>query len=204
MKIYTAKLSETPESELRRGYYMMDDARKSAVLRYRGDKDKRRTVLGELLARKAIAENTGIDEKDIEFGRQESGKPYAKNVEIEFSISHSKDMVVCAVSESKIGIDVELIRDMDMRITKIACTENDLEYIFGAKNAGAEGVTPDSDMLLRFFRLWTAKEAYLKYCGTGISRLKSVDYYEIEPFCKSSLDGDYIITVYSRRDVHNH
>lgn len=112
-------------------------------------------------------------------------------------------MVVCAVDDGKIGVDVELIRDIDMRITKIACTENDKSYIFGQNGLSCEDITPDSDMLLRFFELWTAKEAYLKYCGTGISQLKSVDYYEIKPYCQSSRNGDYIITVYTRGNLHN-
>ena len=198
MKIYTALLSETSDAELENGFLMMDDVRKQAVLRYRGEKDRKRTIIGEILARKGIAEATGICEKDIVFGRYDSGKPYAKNVDIEFNISHSKDMVVCAVSESAIGIDVEFIRDMDMRITKIACTERDKEYIFGCKDADIEAVTPDESMILRFFKLWTAKEAYFKYHGSGIVGLKTVDYSDIEQKCKFYIDSGYIITVYTQ------
>ncbi len=196
MKIYTALLSETSDSEFERGYAMMSEARKKAVLRYRGEKDRKRTVLGEMLARRGISEARGISERDIIFGRHDSGKPFAKNVDIEFNISHSKDMVVCAVSDDKIGIDVEFIRDMDMRITKIACTERDKEYIFGCKDADIESIVPDEAMILRFFRLWTAKEAFFKYNGSGIVGLKKVDYSDIEPYCEAHLEGGYIITTY--------
>lgn len=195
MKVYTALLSQTPESELKRAYFMMDEARKQAVLRYRGEKDRKRTVLGELLARKAISNLLGVDRQDIAFGRYDSGKPYAKNFDVKFSISHSKDMVVCAVSRDEVGIDVELIRDIDMRITKIACTENDKSFIFG-DNGSTD--TQDNETVLRFFKLWTAKEAYLKYCGEGISNLKSVNYCDIAPYCTVSIENGYIITVYAR------
>lgn len=197
MKIYTALLSEISDIELEKGFSMMDEERKQAVLRYRGEKDRKRTIIGEMLARKGISEATGVPESDILFGRSESGKPYAKNVDIEFNVSHSKDMIVCAVSKSKIGIDVEFIRDIDMRITKIACTESDKEYIFGRRDADIESIIPDEEKIVRFFKLWTAKEAYFKYHGSGIIGLKKVYYADIEQNCTVSFDAGYIITVYT-------
>ncbi len=188
MQLLKAYLSDFSEEEYKRGFDMLDDSRKQAVMRMRSDKDKRRSVLGEMLAREGISEACGIKENEIRFKRTENGKPYCTNVDIHFSISHSKDIVICAVSDSEIGADAELIRDIDLRITRFACGDEDKEYIYGESD--------ESERNLRFFRLWTAKEAYIKYCGTGISYLKKINFSDIEPRCTFFREGDYMIAIY--------
>ena len=192
MEIYKRSLSDFGESEYRRGFDMMSDERKAAVLRYRNEKDRKRSVLGEIMARQAISRVCHIAEEDILFGRTEAGKPYALNAAIHFSISHSKDMVVCAIHDECIGIDIEKIRPMDSRICHIACTERDMEYLFG----GRMEQEFDEESNIRFFRLWTAKEAYFKYCGTGIIGLKSVDYEALIPYCITTEEDGYMMTAY--------
>ncbi len=191
MKLYIANLSDFPESDYNETFNMMSDERKASVLRYRNENDRRRSVLGERLARKGISALFGISEREIEFARTEKGKPFAVNANAHFSISHSKDLVVCAVDDREIGVDVELIREIEMRVTKIACTEQDRDFIFEPHN--------ENERILRFFEVWTAKEAYFKYLGTGIEGLKTVDYSEIKPFCIQRREGDYIITVYREK-----
>lgn len=188
MKLLKAYLSELSEEEYERGFGMMSDERKSAVLRLRSDKDKRRSVLGELLARKGISELYGIPEEEISFARTENGKPYTVNADIRFSISHSKDIVICALSEGEIGADAELVRDIDLRIAKFACTNADFEYLYEVED--------ENERNLRFFKIWTAKEAYVKYCGTGISYLKDINFKDIEKSCHFSRDGEYMIAIY--------
>lgn len=192
MQLLKAYLSDIGENEYKRGYDMMSDERKAAVIRYRSEKDKKRTILGELLARKGISIACGTPEQEIRFARTENGKPYALNADVYFSISHSKDIVVCAVSCSEIGVDAELIRDIDLRITKFACTDADMLYVFGENPS--EDI--DKEATDRFFRLWTAKEAYIKYCGTGISCLKHIDFKDIENNCTFIREGDYMIAIY--------
>jgi phosphopantetheinyl transferase len=36
-------------------------------------------------------------------------------------------------------------------------------------------------LLTRFFKIWTAKEAYFKQQGTGITDLKAVHYHDLAP-----------------------
>lgn len=198
LQIYKGNISELTQEDYRKGFEMMSDERKKAILRFRSEKDRKRSVLGELLARKGISEFCDIPQEDIEFAREESGKPFAKNVDVEFNISHSKDKVVCVVSRKKVGVDIEKIRDIDMRITKIACTERDKAFIFGKDGFDCDEINPDTEMNYRFFVLWTAKEAYFKYCGSGISQLRTVDYAEIEPFCKVFTENGYVMTIFSK------
>ncbi len=188
MELLKSYLSDFSDAEYKKGFDMMDDVRKSAVMRLRSDKDKRRSVLGEILARKGISKICGIPEAEIRFERTENGKPYAVNADIRFSISHSKDIVICALSEGEIGADAELVRDIDLRIAKFACTDADFEYLYEIED--------ENERNLRFFKIWTAKEAYVKYCGTGISYLKDINFKDIEKNCQFSLDGEYMIAIY--------
>ncbi len=193
MKIYIKSISDFSEEEYKEYFEMMSHERKNAVLRLRFDNDKKRSILGEVLARKGISKECNIKESEIFFGREDYGKPFCKNADIHFSISHSKEMAACAVSHNRIGLDIEKIRNMETRITRISCTESDLEYVFGFNGIPDEF---DNESLIRFFCLWTAKEAYFKFQGTGIVRLKDVSYKNIAPFCKTETQGEYMITVY--------
>ena len=45
----------------------------------------------------------------------------------------------------------------------------------------------------RFFEIWTAKEAYFKKCGTGITNLKSVNSLTLSR--QMHILGDYILHI---------
>jgi len=193
MEIYIKAITDFSEEEYKKYFEMMSEERKKAVLRLRFEGDRYRSVIGESLARQGISKETGIEEADILFGREEYGKPFCKNADIHFSISHSKEAVVCAVSDRKIGADIEKMRNLETRIARISCTDSDLEFIFGS------ATIPESfnnESLFRFFRLWTAKEAYFKYCGTGIVKLKDISFKDIKDKCQMQVHGDYMITIY--------
>ncbi len=195
MEIYIKSISDFTIEEYKKYFEIMSDERKAAILRLRFDGDKKRSILGEALARQGISAKCGILQEEILFGREDYGKPFCKNANVHFNISHSKEMVACAVSENKIGVDIEKMRNLETRITRISCTEDDLLFVFGFNGIPDEF---DTESLMRFFRLWTAKEAYFKYCGTGIVKLKDVSYKDIEPFCKTETQGEYMITVYEK------
>lgn len=76
------------------------------VLNYRKGEDKKRTVTGEMLARKMLSDYHNIPEDQIFFEIGEYGKPFAVGY-TEFNLSHSDDKVVCCISDKPIGIDVE-------------------------------------------------------------------------------------------------
>lgn len=82
------------------------------------------------------------------------GKPYINGWNKDFSISHTRDISVVAVSSEAIGIDIEDIgRDIDLEKFK---RTKFLNFDEGAYNNKEE-------FLMRF----TALEAYLKYLGKG-------------------------------------
>ena len=86
------------------------------------------------------------DKADIKY--DDRGKPYLCNSSLNFSISHSKGLVACVVSDARVGIDIELIRkantDRDLILNDLA--------------------SDDEQKLL----IHVIKEAYVKMLGQGI------------------------------------
>jgi len=181
MKWYHYDIRELTEEEYQKWYNLMSAEKKARVDRFRQPDDKKRTVAGEMLARKAIAQWCGVDTVSIKLDTTEHGKPFAVGLDVEFNISHSGDMVVCAISDQPVGIDIELIRPVDLRTAKHFCTPEDLEYLFGHTPSEDEFIKTEEEAILhRFFQIWTAKEAYCKCMGRGISAVGTISYATIQ------------------------
>ncbi len=85
------------------------------------------------------------------------GKPYLPNVNLEYNVSHSGLLWVCAVSENPVGIDIQEIKEKDYEaIAKRFFTREEFHY---TELWGSDG----------FFDLWVRKEAFVKYLGKGFS-----------------------------------
>ena len=86
--------------------------------------------------------------KDIEIKRTENGKPYTEE-NVFFSLSHTENFIVCAVSDFEIGIDAEKMRCVEKR-EKIAKRFLNTEKILSDKE---------------FLELWTKHESKVKFYG---------------------------------------
>ncbi len=92
----------------------------------------------------------------IEVGPQ--GKPSLKyQPTVHYNISHCRTVIACGVHHSPIGLDVENPRKVaDALIAKVCSPEEQ------------QMIALSSDPQQAFTRLWTRKEAYVKYQGDGI------------------------------------
>lgn len=193
MKWYKYNIKELSDIEYQKWYSLMSNEKQCRVDRFRFKDDKKRTVAGEMLARKAISEWCSVNAEDVIFYYKEHGKPYAVSLDIEFNISHSGDIVVCAVGNSPVGIDVEEIRPIDLKVAKRICSNNELVYLFGHIPTDQDFVyTTDKEILTRFFEIWTKKEAYAKWVGTGIENIK---FDSIKLSIQTVQLGNYIISI---------
>lgn len=195
MKWYKYDIRDLSETEYNKWFSLMNEEKQKKVNRFHYEDDQKRTVAGEMLARKAVAEWCNISAEEITFGKNEHGKPFAENLNVQFNISHSGNMIVCAVDDKPIGIDVEQIRSVNLKIAKRIYTEDELRYLFGYDPAEDDfNKSPCDEMLVRFFELWTAKEAYLKCIGTGIIDNMSTLSFEREKIYTEKYKN-YIISV---------
>jgi 4'-phosphopantetheinyl transferase len=102
------------------------------------------------------------DVLDISYVLVENGKPCVKNYpSFHFSLSHSGDYVALATANIPVGIDVqeERVSDPD----KLA------ERFYSDKeNEILRKIEDDEERSHMFFRIWSAKEAYIKMTGYGL------------------------------------
>ncbi len=125
--------------------------RQKKAQKLRKTEDKARSAGAGWLLQYAL-EQAGVQEPV--FAETALGKPYLENYpHIHFSLSHSGCWAVCAVGDAPLGVDVELPR----------CTMEIGKRFFRPEELPE---TEDKDHLLR---LWTAKEAFLKAIGTGLT-----------------------------------
>lgn len=102
------------------------------------------------------------------------GKPYFTEPplcgRVHFSISHSGAYRAVLFHDTEVGLDIEdlniragFTRERMERIAARFFSEDETEYLTGNRDMG------NDDYILTFFRLWTGKEAYIKYTGDGMS-----------------------------------
>lgn len=151
-EIYKRELSRLPR------------IRQAEILKKARMDDRKRSLAGDMLARKYLSRLYSVDPEEIIFAKGEHGKPYVLNLPAHFNISHSGSYAVLAVSDRPIGVDIETVRDFSAILAKRCFTEEELHYLAGTGPSRKKAV-----MQRCFYELWTAKEAYLKYTGTGIS-----------------------------------
>ena len=179
-------------------YFLMSEKRRKKCDALRRDEDKKLCILADMKTREILSEITGLSCEELEFDTEESGKPYLKNAECHFSISHSEKMVAVAVNIAcPVGIDIEKIRPVSARIAKRVFSSSDIRYVFQGDDV-PDGEITDADMQERFFRVWTYKEAYVKMTGQGIDDdIKNISYDAKNCICE--LSGDYCITVVTKK-----
>ena len=119
-----------------------------------------------------ICAHTGLQNKTLLFLTNQYEKPYLANIsDIHFNISHSGNFVVCALSDKTVGIDIEQVKPVELKIAKRFFSAGEYEFIA----AKADNKT------LAFYKIWTMKESYVKWEGKGLSMpLKSFNVLELE------------------------
>jgi len=128
---------------------------------YHHEKDKNRFILSRGMLRFLLNKYTGIAPQGITMIVGENKKPYLQTTTgaIHYNMAHSGDLVLIAIADSPIGVDVEYI-DPNFNYTEIipTCFSNEEAlFLHNVKERTAS-----------FYALWTRKEALLKATGKGI------------------------------------
>ena len=115
---------ENPEA-FAKWYKKVPEYRQKKIDAYSDMKDKALCLGTGLVLSHAIAA-AGFDEIELKIAYEESGKPYFKNdPDFHFSLSHSHERAMCAVSDEPIGCDVQVItKDADFDPTEWARLES--------------------------------------------------------------------------------
>ncbi|NOQ70358.1 MAG: 4'-phosphopantetheinyl transferase superfamily protein [Crocinitomix sp.] len=124
------------------------------ILRYWQLTDQQLKLYGKLLVALYCKENA-IHFDWNQWEVSPDGKPMISGVK--FNISHSGTIVIAGFSSVEIGIDIELIKEIDLTGMKRHFHQDEKQHISSAQRK--------TDA---FFNVWTRKEAFLKAKGIGI------------------------------------
>lgn len=112
------------------------------------------------------------------------GKPFIPGGPC-FSISHCKNALAVAIDDRPIGIDIESIRPLIPALVERTMNLGEQQLI-----------ASDPDPARAFIRLWTRKEALLKWKGTGIVEDLRGTLSEISGCDIRTWDGkDYVVSM---------
>ncbi len=145
MELCFLDLRQVEESQIQRWAQWLTPEERQRIAQYRTPLPH---LCGRGLAREMLAEKLEIAPQQVTFSYGENGKPLVAGAY--FNLSHSGDLVLCAVSDLPVGADVERLRAVKPHL----CER------FG------------SDEPAVFFQRWTETEARLKCCGAALGRWK--------------------------------
>lgn len=168
---------------------IISNDRREKIKKYHFEEDKKRSIIAELLLRHSLKKDFGITREQVQFTKNSFGKPMLKNFEqIYFNLAHSGDWVVCGVSDVPIGIDVEIIKSIDLEIAKTFFSSDEYKDIIKQ---------PKEEQITYFYELWTLKESYVKAEGKGLSiPLNSFSFF-ILPEAIQMYQGNQLSKKYS-------
>jgi 4'-phosphopantetheinyl transferase len=152
--------------DLKKAYSSVSKDRQDKIDFYRFEKDKKLRAGAYLLLKKLLSEENITNPL---FKTEKYGKAYISNFEnVYFNLSHSGKMVLCAISDREVGVDIEYSGpEIDLNIAKLYFYNGEYESIMNSQNPADE-----------FFKYWVLKESYMKYTGLGMN-LK-LDSFEIK------------------------
>lgn len=137
-------------------YQRMPLERREKTDRMRFPKDKRLSLgAGALLDFALRVEGV----TDREFSYEKNRKPCLKNSNLRFNLSHSGNMVFCAVADTDVGCDVEKVTEIDLKIAA--------RFFFKEEYAALLACPDPAKRKDLFFRYWTLKESFMKVTGLG-------------------------------------
>lgn len=157
MKVYSMNILSV-DGEDKKWYKYLSEKRIEKVERLKKNKKKSQSICAELLLLYAVRQETG-DKPPVQWDTDENGKLYLTEYDgFYVNLSHSGDYAVCAVHDKPIGVDIQHMRECDMKMAKRFFTDDEVAFINGS-----------DDKSSAFFEIWTKKESFVKATGKGIT-----------------------------------
>lgn len=191
MNVYIKKITSNDNFNELKSY--LDDESTNKINKLKNISDQKRSIVSKLLLKDILKLNKISNDLII---YNEYGKPYLKNNEFFFNISHCEDYVVLVTSAYEVGIDIQKIQKTNHLIVNKKYQKEEQDY-----------VTDDE----KFTRVWTLKESYLKAIGKGLyeklesfSTIKDLKISPINNYQFYSLNlENYCLSVCYKKSVND-
>ena len=176
-------MNQCTEAEVKRMMPLVSEQRREQALRYRHIFGQYCCLRAWLMLRDLLGHDPG------EWCYNEHGKPFltGEDKDTFFSISHCREAIAVAIADQPIGIDVESIRTANEDLIVRVMNETEQAQIH-----------PSAEPDKTFTRLWTEKEAIVKWQGTGIQGMEQM--YDVrctmyDVGCETIENEKYIYTI---------
>jgi 4'-phosphopantetheinyl transferase len=145
-------------------FELLNPEERERAARFKFPAPRNQFLISRALLRQALGRYLKIEACDIHFRATANGKPeLAEGRDLHFNLSHTEGVTVFAMARHRqVGVDVERIRQ-DTNALELA------ERFFSAQEVQWLRSQPSSEHIPSFFSCWTAKEAYIKAQGEGLS-----------------------------------
>ena len=138
-----------------------EESERAARFHFPADRD--RYIITHGCLRDILSRYLHCEPGQLGFSANQYGKPALNDHHLEFSVSHSGDFALVAVTqERKVGVDVERIRQ------GISAQVIARRYFSKAEVSELQKLSREQREVA-FFTCWTRKEAYIKAQGLGLS-----------------------------------
>ncbi len=138
----------------------------------------------------AVFDSLGLSVNNINFKRMENGKIVCDS--FSFSFSHSHNILLVAISSNCVGVDIELIKDVDNKLIKKVLNLKEYEqYLLS------------NDKQLYFFNKWTQKEALYKSNNKSLGFIPiEIDTLKNSIYLKSGQINKYVYCIASSLEIN--
>lgn len=130
------------------------------ALRFHRSKDRDSFICRRTALRILLSQYIKLPPAEIEFNLGQNKKPELRSpANLSFNVSHSEEMILIAISDKAVGIDIEYIRpEFNFReVLNHSFSEQEIRFINESK-----------EQTNCFFELWTRKEALTKASSKGL------------------------------------
>ncbi len=163
IQILCVRLSQLTEDLYKTLYRQASPTRKIRADHCRTFSNAARCIIADALVRFSLQKFCGCTAPFQEVCSP-AGKPAIPQFpDFHYNLSHSGDWVVIAWGNSPVGIDVQQSanRKLDDLARRYFAPEEQ-QYLFSKES--------EAERIEAFFQIFTAKESYVKYLGTGITK----------------------------------
>lgn len=175
---------------------LLPPEKQEQIYKIRFNIDKKLSLFSDLFVRYLACKVLNLNNTEVIFYKNDYGKPYLDGFpSFQYNISHTKNAIVIGISNKPIGVDIEKIKPINLKIAERFYCMNELRYILSKE-----------DVLEKlFYKVWTKKEAYIKWIGKGLSLpLTSFDVTDVElrKILKNIEIDEYMLSICSKADFY--
>ena len=133
----------------------LTDYELEVIEKYKNNQDKINHIISYTLPKIELAKILNIEASNVFIERTENERPYYKDYDYYYSVSHSDHFVAFVLSKNNVGLDIEHRQFKKLKALSYVASDDEIN----------ECISEDDKLTL-----WTFKEAYSKYVGKGLGR----------------------------------